>query len=125
MADPRAVLPENSTKTLKLSDIDYSITHRSVEVVCESDSPGLPSASQALAGAGGTGRGVDGLMRLENGKCLGSRIGSAQAQKGSLGFQEIRKRRKGLCGNTNGCTSLPHCERCDFERVGFRDLLLL
>jgi hypothetical protein len=52
MANAGVILAETSAATLKGCDICNSIKHRSIPVVCEPDSAGVPTASEALAGAG-------------------------------------------------------------------------
>lgn len=54
MAHTRIVHENNSALTRKRSHVHHSLINRSVQVVCEQDSPGLSTASQALVCVGGT-----------------------------------------------------------------------
>ncbi len=55
LAHPRIVLAENSAATFERCDICHSIKNGNLPMVCEPDSPGLPTTSEALGGAGGVG----------------------------------------------------------------------
>jgi hypothetical protein len=48
LANPGVVLAENTATALERCDVRHSIKYRSVPVVCEPDSAGLPPASETL-----------------------------------------------------------------------------